>query len=398
METCGGLSQARLGRIVAALRRPIDNNELAGLVALVARGDAIHIETLGVLDLAPRTPMRRDTIFRIASMTKPIVATAAMILVEEARIGLDESVEHWLPELANRKVLRSIDSALDHTMPAARPITLRDLLTFRFGLGALMAPPGTHPIQTAMADLGVAPGPDQVPFTPDEYIARIGQLPLMHQPGERWMYHTGIDVLGVLIARVAGIPLERFLNERIFAPLAMNDTGFSVPSEKMGRFATCYTRDESRELTVWDAAGDGRYTRAPSFPSLLVSTVEDYLAFSRMLLNHGRYDGGRILSRPSVTLMLTDQLNDAQKAASPFFPGFWDNKGWGFGGAVVTRRDSISASPGQYGWMGGFGTSFVVDPAENMVAILMVQRLMTGPNDTKISDDFLTLAYQAIDD
>jgi CubicO group peptidase (beta-lactamase class C family) len=394
----GGLSQARLGRIAPALRRSIQNGELAGLVALAARGDAIHVETLGVQDVEARTPMRRDTIFRIASMTKPIIATAAMILVEEARIGLDESVEHWLPELANRRVLRSVESALDHTAPAARPITVRDLLTFRFGLGAVMAPPGTYPIQTAMAELGVAPGPDQLPFTPDEFMRRMGELPLIHQPGERWMYHTGIDVLGVLIARVAAMPLEEFLRERIFAPLGMNDTAFTVPPEKMARLATCYMRKAKGELEIWDAAEGGRYTRAPPFPNALVSTVDDYLAFSRMLLDRGRHNSVRVLSRPSVTLMLSDQLTDAQKAASPFFSGFWDNKGWGFGGAVVKRRDSIFATPGQYGWMGGFGTSFVVDPAENVVAILMLQRLMTGPNDTKIGDDFLTLAYQAIED
>jgi CubicO group peptidase (beta-lactamase class C family) len=398
METCGGLSQARPKRIGVALRQPIERGEFAGLVALAARGDAIHVETLGVQDVEARTPMRRDTIFRIASMTKPIIAAAAMILVEEARIRLDESVEHWLPELANRRVLRSIESALDHTAPAARPITLRDLLTFRLGLGAVMAPPGTYPIQTAMAELGVAPGPDQLPFTPDEFMTRIGDLPLIHQPGERWMYHTGIDVLAVLIARAAAMPLEEFLRERIFAPLGMNDTGFTVPPEKIARLATCYMRNAKGELDIWDAAEGGRYTRAPSFPNALVSTVDDYLAFSRMLLNRGRHNSVRVLSRPSVTLMLSDQLTDAQKAAWPFFPGFWDNKGWGFGGAVVTRRDSIFASPGQYGWMGGFGTSFVVDPAENVVAILMLQRLMAGPNDTKISDDFLTLAYQAIDD
>jgi CubicO group peptidase (beta-lactamase class C family) len=349
METCGRLSQARLKRIGVALRQPIERGELAGLVALAARGDAIHVETLGVQDVEARSPMRRDTIFRIASMTKPIIAAAAMILVEEARIGLDESVEYWLPELANRRVLRSIESALDHTAPAARPITLRDLLTFRFGLGAVMAPPGTYPIQTAMAELGVAPGPDQLQFTPDEFMRRIGELPLIHQPGERWMYHTGIDVLGVLIARVAAMPLDSFLRTRIFVPLGMNDTAFTVPPEKIARLATCYMRSANGELEIWDAAEDGRYTRAPSFPNALVSTLDDYLAFSRMLLNRGRHNGVRILSRPSVALMLSDQLIDAQKAASPFFPGVWNNKGWGFGGAVVTRRDSIFASPGQYG-------------------------------------------------
>ena len=399
MSQCGGLSDFRLGRMSEVLRAQVDRGAVAGVVALVARREAVHVEAIGVQDIASGAPMRRDTIFRIASMTKPITAAAAMILAEEARIRLDDPVERWLPELANRRVLRSIESALDDTVPAERSITVRDLLTFRLGLGAVMAPPGTYPIQAMMADLGVAPGPDLVPFAPDDYMARIGRLPLVHQPGERWMYHTGADILGVLISRITGTGLEEFLRQRLFTPLGMNDTGFSVSAETIGRLATCYVRAEGSEaLRVWDTARDGQYARAPVFPSLLVSTADDYLAFGRMLLRHGRYQGGRILARPTVQLMMSDQLTETQKSASPFFSGFWDNKGWGFGGAVVTRRDGIAASPGCYGWTGGFGTTFIADPAEEMVAILLIQRLMRSADDTAIDQDFLTLAYQAIDD
>ncbi len=399
MDQTGGLSPTRLARLDDVLRGHVARGEVAGLVALVARRDAVHVTAIGVQDSASGAPMRRDTIFRIASMTKPVTAAAVMMLVEESRIGLDDPVDRWLPELASRRVLRRIESPLDDTVPAARPITLRDLLTFRFGLGAVMAKPGTYPIQAAMAELGVAPGPEQVAAAPDDYMRRIGRLPLMHQPGEKWLYHTGADILGVLIARIAGMRLADFLRERIFAPLGMRDTGFSVPDAAIGRLAACYARDpKSGALTVWDEARGGRYARPPVFPSLLVSTADDFLAFARMLLQHGRHTDVRILAGPSVELMMTDHITPEQKAASPFFPGFWDTKGWGFGGAVVTRRDPTGANPGSYGWAGGFGTSFIVDPAAEMVAILLVQRLMRSPDDSALNEEFLSLAYQALDD
>jgi CubicO group peptidase (beta-lactamase class C family) len=342
--------------------------------------------------------MRRDTIFRIASMTKAVTAVAAMILVEEAKLRLDDPVDPWLPELADRKVLRAIDSLLDDTVRAHRPITLRDLLTLRLGLGAIMAPPGFYPIQQAMADSGLAPGPDPIAFTPEEYMKRLGALPLAHQPGEKWLYHTGYDILAVLIARVASVPLEEFLNERIFAPLGMVDTAFHVPDAKLDRLATCYRTDEAGQLAVYDMARGGLWSQSPAMPSELVSTIDDYLAFARMMLNSGRHGPTRILARPTVELMTTDRLTQALKDTSPFFPGFWDNCGWGFGVSVITHRNDISATPGCYGWAGGFGTTFIVDPQEEMVAIFMIQRLMTSPDSDAINKDFLTLAYQAIDD
>jgi len=392
------LAPARLARIDDLLRDCAARREIAGAVGLVARGDTVHVATAGVQDLASAVPMRRDTIFRIASMTKPIVAAAVMMLVDEGRIALDDPVERWLPELAGRRVLRAIGSPLDDTVPAARPITLRHLMTFTFGLGAVMAPPDTYPVQSAMRALGVAPGPEQVAMTPDEYMRRIGTLPLMHQPGEKWMYHTGADVLAVLIARITGKPLGEFLRERIFAPLGMGDTGFHVAEPAMDRLATSYVRDDAGALQISDPARGGEYAQPPAFPSMLVSTADDYLAFARMLLRNGAYAGGRLLTPASAALMMTDQLSAAQKAASPFFPGFWDTKGWGFGGAVVTRRDPTGANPGSYGWAGGRGTNFIVDPAADLFAILLIQRLMRGPNDMALNEEFLTLAFQAIED
>jgi CubicO group peptidase (beta-lactamase class C family) len=375
--------------IADALQRHVTQGAVAGVVALTAHGGAVEAVAIGLQDLASATAMRRDSIFRIASMTKPVTAAAAMMLVDDGRIALDDAVQRWLPELADRRVLRgSIESRLDDTVPAARPISLRDLLTFRLGLGAIMAPPGQYPIQAAMAELGVAPGPDQLPFDADEYMARIGRLPLVHQPGERWMYHTGADILAVLIARVAGMALPDFLQQRIFEPLHMADTGFNVPPASIGRLATCYVRDANGSLQVWDPARGGRYAQPPAFPNALVSTADDYAAFAGMLLRRGAAAG--LLSADSLRLMLTDHITPAQKAASPFFPGFWDKSGWGFGGAV----SSAGGNGPTYGWTGGFGTSFTVEPASFRTAILLLQRLMAGPDDLAINHEFHSLVAE----
>jgi len=384
------------------MRGYVERGELAGVVTLLCRHDEVQVEAIGAQNLATATPIQRETIFRIASMTKPITAAAAMILVEETKLRLDEPVDRWLPELADRKVLRGIDSTLDDTVPAKSPITLRDLLTFRLGLGAVMAFPDVYPIQKAMAEAGIAPGPRPLSFSADEFMARVGGLPLVHQPGERWMYHTGSDILGVLIARAAGMSLGDFLKERIFEPLAMKDTGFSVPEAKLDRLASCYHADPATgRLAVYDEARGGPWACQPVFESGgggLVSTADDYLAFGRMLLRDGRHGADRILSRPAVELMTADQLTAEQKASSPFVPGFWDTRGWGFGLSVITRRGGVGLSPGSFGWDGGFSTSGYCDPHEDMVGILLVQRMMTSPSGFDFHSDFWTLAYQAIDD
>lgn len=215
------------------------------------------------------------------------------------------------------------------------------------------------------------------------------------------MYGTGSDILGVLVARVADMDFADFLKERIFAPLGMKDTAFSVPGPELERLATCYEIDaETGRLVVYDERCSSLWAQPPVFPAGgggLVSTADDYLAFGRMMLNFGRHDTDRILARPTVELMATDQLTEKQKAASPFFRGFWDSRGWGFGVSMITRRDGIAAVPGRFGWDGGFGTSWYCDPREHMVAILMIQRL-GNPFLDDINADFWTLAYQAIDD
>ncbi len=396
----GGLSKARLARLHEVMAGHVTRGDIPGLVTLVGRRDEVHVDAIGMLAAGGSEPMRRDTIFRIASMTKPITAAAAMILVEECRLRLDEPVDALLPELADRKVLKSLGSKLDDTVPAHRPITLRDLLTFRLGFGAIMEPPGRYPIQAAMEEAGLAPSAEVPQVTSDIWMQRLGTLPLIHQPGEKWLYHTGSDILGVLIARAAGQRLEDFLRERLFEPLGMKDTGFHVPADKLDRLAPGYRVDpETRRLALNDSVAESRWGRSPAFQSGgggLVSTAEDYFAFYRMMLNKGRYGRERILSRPSVELMTTDQLTPEQKAGARIF--FGDNRGWGFGLSVFTRRDDLSAVPGRFGWDGGFGTSAYADPRENLIGILLTQRMMESPEPPKVFLDFWTSAYQAIDD
>ena len=400
----GGFSKARLGRMRDVMAGHVEGGAMPGLVTLVSRRDEVHVETLGRMAADGGRPMERDTIFRIASMTKPVAAAAALILVEECRLRLDEPVDRLLPELADRRVLRRLEGPVDDTLPASRSITLRDLATFRLGFGIIMAPPDTFPIQKTMREQGVRMGPPrpQTEPAPDAWIRRFGTLPLMHQPGERWMYDTGSDVLGVLIARAAGQPFETFLRERLFEPLGMKDTAFSVPAGKIGRLATSYwSSPETGEMEVYDPAEGGEWSRPPAFPSAaggLVSTGDDYLAFGRMLLNRGRHGAERILSRLSVEAMTTDQLTPEQKALSGFVPGFWDSRGWGFGLSVITRRDGVAAVPGRFGWDGGLGTSWSSDPTEELVGILMTQRMWTSPQGPDVYHDFWTQAYQAIDD
>ncbi|RKH67358.1 serine hydrolase domain-containing protein [Corallococcus aberystwythensis] len=399
-----GLSQTRLADLTAGLRGHVERGELPGLVALVARGDTVHASALGVQDLTSGTPMRRDSLFRLASMAKPITAVATLMLVEEGKLPLDGAVDPWLPELANRRVLRTPDGPLDDTVPAKRAITVRDLLTLRWGLGAVMAPPGTHPIQRAMVEARVAPGFHALTDPPDEFMRRLGSLPLRHQPGERWAYHTGYEVLGVLVARASGLRFDDFLRERLFGPLGMKDTAFVVPAEKLDRLTTAYAHDDvTGRLEAWDTPANSYWSRPPAFLSGggqggLVSTADDILAFCRMLLGGGQTGNTRALSRASLQELLTDQISEEQKAASPFFPGFWDASGWGFGGAVCTKPDGVSPTAGRYGWAGGYGPTFFIDPEQDLTAVLLTQKRMQGPDDEALAMAFSKGAYRALED
>ena len=402
----GGFSKVRLRRLHDAMAGYVERDEVPGIVTLVSRRGEVHADAVGVLAIGGR-PVRRDTIFRIASLTKPVAAVAAMILVEECRLRLDEPTDRLLPELAGRRVLKRLDGPLDDTVPAKRPVTLRDLLTLRFGIGYSPEVAGGWPIQQAFARQNILQGPPrpQAVPGPDEWIRRVGTLPLMYQPGERWLYELGIDVLGVLIARVTGQPLETVLQERLFAPLGMRDTGFQVPAAKLDRFASAYMMDpQAKKLGFFDDAANSRWSKPPPFAaggSGLVSTVDDFHVFYRMLISRGLHGygpqkGERILARPTVELMMSDQLTSEQKQGAELF--FGHGASWGMGGAVVTRRTDIFATPGRFGWDGGYGTSAHLDPAEDMIGILMTQRMMDSPVAPRVFRDFWTSAYQAFDD
>lgn len=374
------------------LDRAVASGDVPGLVALIGRGEALWTHTAGVRDLESGVPMSLDTVFAVASIGKPITAVAALMLVEDGVIGLDDPVDAWLPELAKRPVLRRLDGPLEDTVPMQRAITLRDLLSMRMGLGFVLADPASTPIAARMQELGVAPGPTLFADDADTFLARLGSLPLVHQPGERWLYHTGLDVAGILIERAAGMSLGAFQRKRIFAPLGMTDTGFHGPAD---RLATAYWRDpETGVLEPWNAAAGASFAEPPPFEAGgggHVSTVDDFHAFGRFLLDGGVRDGRRLLSAELVAEMLTDQISTEQKAASPWFPDdFWQTHGWGLG--VAVRTDA--AAQGRFGWWGGFGTAFWCDPATDTVAALFTQRMMAGADDTALPEVVLAAAFE----
>jgi CubicO group peptidase (beta-lactamase class C family) len=396
-----GLWKPRLEIMHEQLSGFITRREMPGLVAIVSRNDDVHVETLGTLSLSNSAPMRIDSIFRIASISKVITAVAAMILVEQCKLRLDDSIEPWMPELANRRVLHSLSSDPEDTMPAARAITVRDLLTYRMGFGSVMAMPGTYPIQKLIRDYQIGgdgpPVPSQAPPT-DEWLKRLGSLPWMAQPGEQWMYHTSGDVLGVLIGRVSGQSLGAFMRQNIFEPLAMKDTAFYVPQEKADRLTECYGFNrQTNMLDSYDGIENSAWLAEPPFEAGgggLVSTADDYFTFSRMMLNKGRHDREQILSPATVELMTSDQLTPAQRAGAEFF--FGTSSSWGLGMAVDIGRKEIYHQPGRFGWAGGLGTIAYTDPANRMIGILFTQRMMDSPEPPRVMSDFWTLAYAAM--
>ena len=397
-----GLSKLRLERMHEVLSGHIERNQVPGLVALVSHHDDVRLEALGTLAFDNPAPMERNTIFRIASITKVITAAAAMILLEECKFRLDDPIDPWLPELANRRVLKAISSEVDDTVPASRAITVRDLLTYCMGFGSIMAMPGTYPIQKLIRDYrlgGDGPMlPSQAPPL-EEWLQKLGSLPLLAQPGERWMYHTSGDVLGALIARASGQSFGAFLRERIFDPLGMKDTGLYVPPEKISRLPGFYfLNHQTNKLESFDDPKNSAWSTEPPSESGgggLVSTIDDYFSFSRMMLNKGRHDRQQILSRAAVELMTSDQLTPEQRAGSEIF--FGTSASWGLGMAVDIGRSEIYQTPGRYGWTGGFGTTAYVDPIEGMIGILFTQRMMDSPEPPKVFTDFWTLAYGAME-
>jgi CubicO group peptidase (beta-lactamase class C family) len=388
MGLAAGLTEAGLKGLHAAAERHVGDDRVPGLVALVARGGQVHVEALGRLSAGgPR--MARDSIFRIASTTKPITAAATLALAAEGLFGLDEPVDRLLPELAGRRVLRRMDGPLGDTVPAGRAITVRDLLTFTFGfgmVGEMFASAQPWPVVAATGELRLAtigPPDPPVPPEPDTWIAALGSLPLLAQPGERWMYNTGAQVLGVLAARAAGQPFSEVLATRVFGPLGMRETGFWTADTH--RLATSYQAAPDG-LVVWDEP-DGKWSRPPAFAdgaAGLVSTADDLLTFAQMLLRGGT----PVLPAEAVRAMTTDQLTPAQKARGGLLPGFFDGRSWGFCQAVY---DS-----GAFGWDGGLGTSWLVDPSQDLTIIVLTQRMFESPDPPQVHRDIQGAAYAAL--
>jgi CubicO group peptidase (beta-lactamase class C family) len=293
-----------------------------------------------------------------------------------------------------------MDGALDDTEPAKRPISLRDLLTMRMGLGAITVWPSAWPIQHALDERRLSPGPVLYQGTSDQYMKDLGELPLAHQPGEGWLYDMGLNVAGILIARASGKTLSAFMEERIFGPLGMADTGFFVPPQKRHRMPACYTKDNATgTFHPFDPAGGSGFLSPPAHETGnggLVSTAADFLAFMRMLHDFGASDRGRLLLRSTVELMRTDMIAPAHKAAQPFF--FQEGSGWGLGMSVATAKTDVFTNPGRFGWDGGYGTSAYSDPVEDLTGVLLTQRMMDSPTPPKAFTDFWTQAYASIAD
>jgi CubicO group peptidase (beta-lactamase class C family) len=388
-----GLSDAGLEHLHEVMAGHVAAGRVPGLVLGLSRGDDVHIDAIGAAAVGGTEPMRPDAIFRITSMTRPVTAVATLMLVEKGKLSLDEPVDRLLPELSGRRVLRRLDGPVDDTVPAGRPVTAADLLTFRGGFGMILAPPEEYPILQAEQALelsSVGPPTPVTPHGPDEWLRRLGTLPLMDQPGVQWRYNTGSQILGVLIARAAGQPAEAFYREHIFGPLGMNDTGFQVPAGELHRLVPCY-QEAGGTLAAFD--DDGAWSRPRAFTDAgagLVAAVGDYLSFGQMLLAGGECRGERVLAPKLVAAMTTDQLTPGQReTAGPIL----DGRGWGFGVSIIDPPEQTGLKG--YGWNGGFGTVWANDPAEGLVAVLATQ-VLAGPGSSSVEADFWSAAYRAL--
>jgi CubicO group peptidase (beta-lactamase class C family) len=350
---------------------------IPGYVGAVRIGGQVHVRAGGRTAVEPDSPpMREDTLFRIASVTKPVGAALVLGLVQDGVLDLDEPVARWLPEMASPRVLDDPAGPLDKTLPAQRPVTLRHLLSMTSGWGLVLEP---GPLQAAMREQGVSPGPLTPPMSGDEFVARVAALPLACQPGEGWLYDTGMDLAGILVARAAGRPVSDLLAERITGPLGMTSTGFVAADAS--RLATAYQPGPDG-LKVLDPP-DGAFARPPHFEELssgLVSSAPDLLRFFGALAD----GGGPVLTGTSVALMTADALTGAQRQQA--LPILGPGCSWGLGTALDIEAAQPWMTPGRWGWDGGTGTTARVDPVRGIVGVLLTQRAMTGPLDG--FDDF----------
>jgi CubicO group peptidase (beta-lactamase class C family) len=380
--TLQGVDQAALAKIAPALQGVIDAGDLSGFVTLIWRkGEELQFNALGKRDIASGAPMTRDTLFRIASMTKPVTSVAALMLMEEGKLRLDDPISKWMPEFADLRVLKDAQGPVEDTYPAPRAITVEDLMTHRSGLayGFTSIGPIAYAYQKALGDVLAAE------MGADAWLSALGKLPLSYPPGERFHYSHATDVLGFLVGRISGMDFRDFLFKRIFAPLGMVDTDFWVPHEKRSRLATMYRMkpDESGLEVAPMPLADA----VPPFcggGGGLFSTLDDYLKFARMLMGGGEVDGVRLLKPETVALMKANRLTDAQRQIPFMGIPFWAGQGFGLGLSVITDVEKQAwmgaGSNGAFGWPGAFGTWWRGDPEQDMILIYLIQNSMPlGP-------------------
>lgn len=388
-----GLSPERLGRIRPWMKSYVDQQKLAGLITVVARrGKVVHMERVGMRDKEAAKPMEFDTIFRIYSMSKPITSVAVMMLYEEGRFQLDDPVSKFIPDFKDLKVYTYSSRSTLQVTDASREITIRDLLIHTSGLTYGFS---HDPVDVMYREARVLSRNG----TLKDMIRKLAKLPLRHHPGQRWEYSVSIDVLGYLVEVFSGMPFDRFLEEKIFKPLNMKDTGFHVPKEKFERFATNYGPDDDG-LKVIDAPATSRFSKPTNFFSGgggLVSTASDYMRFAQMMLNGGELDGVRLLSPKTLELMTKNHIPEK---SLPLRLGPEEFKGYGFGLGFAVLMDVVKSgvvgSKGEFRWSGAASTHFWIDPEEELIGLLLTQFMPSGRYP--IRTEFKVLTYQAIID
>ena len=371
-----------------ALRPHVDAGEVPGAVVGVLRDGEVSLQALGTTRPGGSRPLTTDAVVRISSNTKPLVAALALVLAERGTLALEDPVERHVPELAGRRVLRRIDGPLDDTVPAVRPPTVDDLLTMRLGFGFAFEADSPAVRAAAQAGLGMGPPDPSSPLTADAWVARFAELPLLEQPGTAWRYEMAYAVLGVVLARAAGRPLDALLQEELLGPLGMADTAFVAPA---GRLAPCFARGDAG-LTLFDDDAGSRWAAPPAFPDArggLVSTAGDLLRFAAALLD----GGGGVLREASVALMTSDRLTPAQRQG-PSARAFLREGGWGYGVQVVTADHGPPARPARYGWAGGLGTLWWSWPEHRVSAVLLTQVL---PPSGALFDTFTRSMERALE-
>lgn len=340
-----------MGTLQATLDRHVRDGSAPGVVAALGYAD-------GRLDVAAAGDLALDSIVRIQSMTKAVTTVATLRLVEQGRLALSDPIEAWLPELADRQVLRTPTANLDDTVPAQDSITVEHLLTNMSGYGMALEP---SPLQDAMRDNETEAGSAPVALDADDWVAALADLPLAFEPGTGWRYHHGFGLLGVLLSRVVGRPLGEHLREDIFGPLGMPDTGYAARRASAPRLVAAYRRRGDGTFERVDPAGKGFYLEPSHLETShaeLVSTLADYCVFASMLARGGTHKGEPFVDPALLAKMTTDQVPAAAKTPESFFPGFWEGMGWGYGVAIETS----GAYAGRYGWSGGLGTDFFIRP------------------------------------